>query len=113
MAANQGINSLQYTCVRENIANIAGYLQHNPAAKVALVRQLQSKGWLTTGVEVGPDALVSLVLQRISLDPNEYDSFVAMLEEVVGTDIIVKTLRGTMYMYVLYMLEVHCSPMML
>ena len=95
MAANQGISSLQYICVRENIANITGYLQHNPAVKVDLARQLQSTGWLTTGVEVGPDALVSLVLQRISLDPNEYDSFVAMLEKVVGTEIIVKTLRGT------------------
>ena len=94
MAANQGINSLQYTCVRENLVNITGYLQHNPAAKVDLARQFQAKGWLTPGDKVDPDTLLALVLQRIRFIPNEYDVFVAMLGEVVGTEIIVKALRG-------------------
>ena len=97
MAAIQGINSLQYTCVRENLVSLTGHLQYNPAAKVDLARQFQAKGWLTPGDKVDPDALLALVLQRIRLIPNEYDSFVAMLEEVVGTEIIVKTLRGTVY----------------
>ena len=95
MAANQGISSPQYTCVRENLFSITGYLQCNAAAKVDLVRQLQSKGWLTPGDKADPDALLTLVLERIRVTPDEYDSFVAMLEEVVGTENIVKTLRGT------------------
>ena len=94
MAANQGISSLQYMCVRENLVSITGHLQYNASAKVDLARQLQSKGWLTPGDKVDPDALLALVLQRIRFIPNEYDLFVAMLEEVVGTENIVKTLRG-------------------
>ena len=94
MAANQGISSLQYTCVRENLVSITGYLQRNPAAK-DFVRQLQAKGWVPPGDKVNPDALLALVLERIRVTPDEYDSFVAMLEEVVGTENIVKTLRST------------------
>ena len=101
MAANKGKKSLQYTCVRENLVNLTGHLQCNPAARIDLIRQFQAKGWLTPGVEVDPDALLALVLQRICFIPNEYDSFVAMLEEVVGTENIVETLRG-ICMYALY-----------
>ena len=106
MAAKKGKNSLQYTCVRENLVDLTGYLQHNTAARIHLVRQFQSKDWLAPGENVDPDALLTLVLERIRVTPDEYDSFVAMLEEVVGTENIVKTLRGTVHVYVPCILEI-------
>ena len=113
MAANSGINSPQYTCVRENLVNLTGYLQNNASAELDLVRQFQAKGWLTCtpGNKVDADALLALVLERIRFNPNEYDTFVAMLEEVTGTESIVNTLRGTTYIHISHVcaLYAECS----
>ena len=95
MAAKKGKDTAQYKAVQVSFANLTGHLDSDERAKTDLTRHFKARGWLDPVVELTSVKLIILVLERIRVTPTEYDSFVAMLEEVVGTDNIVQTLKGS------------------
>ena len=101
MATRKGKNSPEYTAVQVSLLDLTGHLDSNEGAKTDLTRHFKSKGWLTPVAQPTSDALIALVLEKIRVTPSEYDSFVGMLEEVVGSENIVQRLRGKCTLYIL------------
>lgn len=94
MAAKKGKDTVQYKAVQVSIVDLTGHLDSDDRARTDLTRHFKSRGWLAPVAEPTSDKLITLVLEKIRVTPTEYDSFVAMLEEVVGTDNIVQRLKG-------------------
>ena len=91
-----GKESRGYKCVLDNIDTIGSSLRANSAAKAALIVKYQEKRWLDETIEtLDETGLVRLVLNRISIDDNQYDIFIEMLKDIAGTDVIVDKLNGT------------------
>ena len=86
--------SRQYLSVIENYESLIQHLEVNEISKRLLTLKYKSKRWLPPHVNPSEDSLVNQVLERIKLDPNTYDVFIAMLREIAGTDNIIQALTG-------------------
>ena len=89
-----GINTPQYKCILENLENLTQHLALNPIAKQKLTLKYMTKGWLSLHAKPGEQDLIVQVLDRIKHKPSQYGEFVAMLQEIEGTDVIVGKLKG-------------------
>lgn len=93
-----GKESRAYKCVLDNFHTISSSLRANSAAKAALIVKYQEKRWLDETTETLDETwLVRLVLNRISIDDNQYDIFMEMLKDITGADLIVNKLKGKAY----------------
>ena len=82
-----------YDSVRRNLSKITEALKATPGAKGHLIVLYMQHGWLNYITEnPAEDELVSLALQRIKQDPNQYDLFIDMLRDIPGMDLIVAVL---------------------
>ena len=90
-----GKETREYKSVLEHIGNISYYLKVNSAAKQALTFKYQQKEWIDITESPDETSLVRLVLTRISFDPSQYRTFMDMLKGIIGMDIIVKKIEGT------------------
>ena len=51
-------------------------------------------GWLENTEQPTEDELVRQALQRIKINPNQYEIFLTMLRNIKGLDLIVSTITG-------------------
>lgn len=92
-----GKESGGYKSVLANIDTISSHLRANNAVKEALIMKFKKHRWLDPIATLDEMGLVKLVLDRISNDDSQYDIFVKMLRDTVGTDLIVEKLTGMGY----------------
>ena len=79
----------EYDKVCCNMNNIITTLKSNPGATDMLTGMYKQKGWMNITVHPTEDQLVTLVLDRIKHDPNQYDMFIDMLRNIPGMDLTV------------------------
>ena len=61
-------------------------------AREALTQHYVQEGWLDPTQTPNEYELVKQALQRIKIDPRQYDKFLSMLRVIKGLDLIVKIL---------------------
>ena len=66
----------------------------NPPASKTLKEKFKEKSWLEPTDDRDDDGLVTLVLNRIEHDINQFEEFIKMLKDIEGTDLIVGILTG-------------------
>ena len=59
-----------------------------PSAQTELTQLYQQNRWLDITDKPNPDELITLALERIKVDSNQYDLFVAMLQGITGLESI-------------------------
>ena len=64
-------------------------LKATPGATDMLTGMYKQKGWMNINEHLTEDLLVTLALDRIQQDPNQYDLFIDMLCDIPGMDLIV------------------------
>ena len=64
-------------------------LKATPGATDKLTGKYKQEGWMAFTENPTEDKLVTLALQRIKQDPNQYDLFIDMLRCIKGMDITV------------------------
>ena len=84
----------EYSRVLSNLATITDTLKLSPGAQAKLTQLYQQYKWLEITENPNADELVRLALERIKLDPNQYDLFVSMLHGITGLDIIADTITS-------------------
>ena len=67
-------------------------LKTTQGAQKALTQHYIQNGWLDNTQNPSEDELVRQALQRIKIDPSQYDMFLNMLHAIKGLDIMVKAL---------------------
>ena len=78
-----------YDRVLNNLVDITRALKLLPSALAELTQLYQQNRWLDITDKPNADELVTLALERIKVDPNQYDLFVAMLRSITGMENIV------------------------
>ena len=90
-----GTDTRQYASVLGQMTTITAYLQVNNGSRATLVQKYKQKQWIPITEEPDAGALVTIALNRISMDASECDVFLDMLKGITGMDIIVKNIQGT------------------
>ena len=78
-----------YDKVRCNMSDIITALKSTPGATDKLTGKYKQEGWMDITENPTEDQLVTLTLQRIKQDPNQYDMFIDMLRDISGMDLTV------------------------
>ena len=86
--------------MRTNLGSITRALKTTPSASQTLKQKMIEKGWLDPIASPTEEQLVTLVLERIDQDVNQFGEFIAMLRDIEGMDLIVNTLTGMTYYYI-------------
>ena len=81
-----------YDKVLNKLNDITQTLQLNPGARDKLTRLYQREKWLGIAARPAEGELVTLALDRIKQDPNQFDLFIDMLRDTEGMELIVTTL---------------------
>ena len=69
-------------------------LKATPGATDKLTGKYKQEGWMAFTENPTEDKLVTLALQRIKQDPNQYDLFIDMLRCIKGMDITVNKITS-------------------
>ena len=70
-------------------------LKATPGATDKLTGKYKQEGWMAFTENPTEDKLVTLALQRIKQDPNQYDLFIDMLRCIKGMDITVNSITSS------------------
>ena len=76
------------------MSNLIEALKLCPGAKDKLTSLYQTHKWLSLAAKPTEDELVKLALERIKLNPSQFDLFIDMLRDTEGMDLIVATLTA-------------------
>ena len=105
-----GKDTPEYRNVNTNRRRITGTLKSNPTASKTLKEKFKEKSWLEPTDDPDEDRLVTLILNRIEDDVNQFQEFIDMLKDIEGTDLIVRILTGMNMHVVLSFLEYRKLP---
>ena len=89
-----------YDCVCSHLVNITSLIQTTKGARERLTQHYIQRRWLDSTQNPSENELVKQALLRIKIDPSQYDTFLTMLRDTEGLDLIVKALkygRGEIY----------------
>ena len=86
--------STGYDKVLCNNYDIITALRSTPGATDTLTGKYKQKQWINITGKPTEDELVTLALNRIKQDPNQYDMFIDMLHDIPGMDITVKRITS-------------------
>ena len=75
--------------------NIITTLKLTPGATDMLTGMYKQKRWMNITVHPTEGQLVTLALDRIQQDSNQYDLFIDMLRDISGMDLIVKRITSS------------------
>ena len=81
--------STGYDRVLSNVDGITSALKTTPGSTDNLTGKYKQKGWMNIAEKPTEDQLVTLALNRIQQDPNQYDLFIDMLRDIPGMDLTV------------------------
>ena len=90
---SSGESTEQYKRVNANFDSIVKSLKANTDAFSSLRCKLKEKNWCQ--LDVTPQRLLEVVLDRIRLNAKVYDEFIEVLDNVDGLDLIKDTIEGT------------------
>ena len=86
--------SAGYDRVRSHLVDITNLLK-TTGAREDLTQHFMQMRWLGNAQNPSENELVQLALQRIKIDPGQYDMFLTMLRAIQGLDLIVNAItRG-------------------
>ena len=89
-----GTNSPEYRSVNTNRSRITSALKSNPTASKTLKQKFKEESWLEPTDDPDEDALVTLILNRIKHDVNQFQKFIHMLRDIAGMDQIENMLKS-------------------
>lgn len=89
--------SKAYKSVLACNTNITGCLKANSAAKDSLILEYQKQKWVNPNATPSETELVTIVLDRIKNDARQYDTFMDMIKNIEGMNLILKKLKGNNY----------------
>ena len=78
-----------YDLVCSHLVKITNLLKTTKGAREDLTQHFVQKRWLANTQTPSENELVLLALQRIEIDPSQYDMFLNMLRAIQGLDLIV------------------------
>ena len=81
-----------YDLVKSHLVDITKLLNATEGAREVLTQHYVQIGWLDHTQNPSEDKLVRQALQRMEIDPSQYDKFLTMLRSIKGLDIIVNKL---------------------
>ena len=81
-----------YDLVCSHLVAITNLLKKTKGAREDLTQHYVQKRWLANTQNPSENELVQLALQRIEIDPGQYDIFLAMLRAIQGLDLIVNVI---------------------
>ena len=81
-----------YDCVCSHLVNITSLLQITKGARERLTQHYIQRRWLDSTQSPSENELVQQALLRIKIDPSQYDTFLTMIRDTEGLDLIVKCL---------------------
>lgn len=84
----------EYKSVQQYMCQIYQYLEVNPEARKLLIAKYQQEGWIEISEQPESNTIVPKALFRIKSDASQYHTFMKMLKEIVGMDIIWKQIEG-------------------
>ena len=84
-----------YDKVLRNMDNIITTLTSTPGSTDKLTVKYKQKGWIATTENPTEDQLVTLALDRIKQDSNQYDLFIDMLRGISGMDLTVDRITSS------------------
>ena len=90
---SSGESTEQYKRVNANFDSIVKSLKANTDAFSSLRCKFKEKNWCQ--LDVTPQRLLEVVLDRIRLNAKVYDEFIEVLDNVDGLDLIKNTIEGT------------------
>ena len=88
-----------YDLICSHLVDITNLLK-TTGAREDLTQHFVQKRWLGTSQNPSENELVQLALQRIKIDPSQYDIFLAMLRAIQGLDLILNVIttgQGEVY----------------
>ena len=90
-----GKESKAYKTVLACNTNIVDCLKANSPAKETLIAEYKKRAWIDIAAIPSETELVTLVLDRISIDARQYNIFMEMLENIAGMNLIADKLKGS------------------
>ena len=87
--------STGYDRVLSNMDGIISALKLTSDATDKLTRKYKQKGWMNITGKPTEDELVTLALNRIQQDPNQYGLFIDMLRDIPGMDLTVDRITSS------------------
>ena len=85
--------SPQYNSVLENNCDIVDTLNSTPGATTRLWTKYKEKVWSNICTEQTSNTLVTTALNRIKNDAKHFETFLTMLKDIAGLDLIVAKLE--------------------
>ena len=82
----------EYNSVLNNLNKIVDTLKSSPSAKETLTLRYKEKKWMDVREQLDEQALITIALQRIEMDCRQFDTFVSMLKDITGMDLVVKAI---------------------
>ena len=82
-----------YDCVCSHLVNITSLIQTTKGARERLTQHYIQQRWLDSTQNPSENELVKQALLRIKIDPSQYDTFLTMVRDTEGLDLIVKALK--------------------
>ena len=89
-----GRDTREYTSVLRQMTTITDYLKVNNGSRDTLIQKYQQEQWMPILERPDANGLVTIALNRISMDARQYDVFIKMLKGIAGMDIIVEKIKG-------------------
>ena len=93
--ATSGEKTLEYRKVRVNYKDIVEAIEANKEAAKSVRRHLVQLSWITAVSNVTVDEHMTVVLNKIYWNPQEYAKFIEILGKTVGLDHIKKAIEET------------------
>ena len=89
-----------YDHVCSHLVDITHVLETTKGACKYLTQHYIQMGWLENTEQPTEVELVRQALQRIKINPNQYEIFLTMLRNIKGLDLIVSTITGQGEVYI-------------
>lgn len=94
-----GNDTAEYQKMMSNMEKLITALQVTPGAYDSLSTKCQEKLWYPPSSDTSAKELVLLVIERIRQEASQFYLFISMLEDVIGLDQIVRSLKLTGIVY--------------
>ena len=81
-----GETSLEYVTLLTCLSEITNSLKSLPGGKADLATKFKAEAWISINVEPNEEALLKLVLQRITRKTTQFYIFLRILSNITGMD---------------------------
>ena len=101
LVVKSGKDTAEYQKMMNNMEKLITALQVTPGAYDSLSTKCKAKGWYPPSSDTSEKDLVLLVIERIKQEASQFYLFISMLEDIIGLDQIVRSLKLTGILYII------------